>query len=117
MIFSYRTTTQGKLNLKHFTVDLNIKFGYLYHIRIQTKTSHILFLYFNKWEASFVQNNYFCKNNVRNAYCFFKYIYILLLYTGNNKTDEDSNIWKTQVKNITPSKHNDILYIETHFIS
>ena len=34
-------------------------------------------------------------------YSFFKYIHILLLYTGNNKTEEDSNMWKTQVKNIT----------------
>jgi len=33
MIFAYRTATQGKLNLKHFSVDQNIKFGYLYHIR------------------------------------------------------------------------------------
>ena len=38
MIFAYRTAAQGKLNLKHFPVVLNIKFGYLYHIRrIQNK--------------------------------------------------------------------------------
>lgn len=58
----------------------------------------MLFLYFNKWEASLCIEQLLLQKNVKNILLFFQ---IHIYSTGNNKTDEDSNILKTQVKNIT----------------
>lgn len=76
----HRTATQGKLNLNHFPVVLNIKFGYLYLIRRTQNKSvlYFLILYFNKWEIlPLYRIITSVEYNVRNLLLFFKlHIYI-----------------------------------------